>query len=348
MSTRRGGRVPDERPCRSRIRIRRRRARTSGRPRCGSMTGRSRSAGPILCDFGHQRPMPLVNTSKATAGGALTWMLLRTGAGRIWGCGSSSFSFFADFAASTSAAALNAVERRFPELVQPGAHGSKPLRIDVINPPRALAAIGHQAGFLQHLQMLGYGGSRDRHVVGDLADGSRPVAQSLEHRPAGRVGKCRKDSICVSHRLTVSVDLPNKCKSRLAILQSVDLQPHGEQLGEQLGGRVQLEARMARCRSARGGIRRSRCRRARSECASSLQMPRSPSSAFSLVRWRRAAERCSRGCISRRSRGKSGTADASASATRAGKSSLSVALAPAGRGPRCGCWSAFGALRPAE
>jgi hypothetical protein len=81
--------------------------------------------------------MPLVKTSKAIAGGAVTWMLLRTGA--------------------------------------------EPLRIDVINPAGADAAIAHKSHALQDLQMLGYGRARHRYVVGDLAHGSRPFAQFLQN-----------------------------------------------------------------------------------------------------------------------------------------------------------------------
>ena len=90
---------------------------------------------------------------------------------------------------SSSAVALKRGEGLAPEVVEVVAELAEPVRIEPVEPPRAVAPLGHEPRLLQHAQVLRDGGPADRQLVRDLADRSRAVAQLLEDRPAGRVAQ---------------------------------------------------------------------------------------------------------------------------------------------------------------
>src|SRR6516225_3193681 len=49
---------------------------------------------------------------------------------------------------------LEGVERLGPELIEPGAQRAEPFRVDLVDVARALVPVDHEAGFLQHLEVL--------------------------------------------------------------------------------------------------------------------------------------------------------------------------------------------------
>src|SRR4029450_1510263 len=62
---------------------------------------------------------------------------------------------------------------------------------------------GHEAGLLQHAQVLRDGGAADGQLARDLADRAGALAELLEDRPAGRVAQ-RIHGVSVSHDLRKS------------------------------------------------------------------------------------------------------------------------------------------------
>jgi hypothetical protein len=88
-----------------------------------------------------------------------------------------------------------------PELVEPGAHGAQPLRIDGVDAARPILAVADQAGVLQHLQVLRDRGPADRQARGDLAHRARPGRQPLQHPAAGGIGQGGEGGVVVSHDL---------------------------------------------------------------------------------------------------------------------------------------------------
>src|SRR5688572_24462889 len=167
-------------------------------PTRGSMIASVSGEALTECERGHQRPKPAVKTSKARAGGALTRTLFRTGATvRVRDMG----VFLGVWGRIESLhLRLERAERFVPELIEPAAQCTQAVRIDVVDAPRALGAIGHQARFLEHLQVLRDGGAAHRHAVGKLAHRARARAQLFEHLAAGGVGERRERGI-VSHGL---------------------------------------------------------------------------------------------------------------------------------------------------
>ena len=63
------------------------------------------------------------------------------------------------------------------------------LGIDPVHAPRAGGVIGHQAGGLEHLEVLGHGGPSDREFAGDLHDRLRSGTQPFEDGAAGPVAE---------------------------------------------------------------------------------------------------------------------------------------------------------------
>jgi hypothetical protein len=59
----------------------------------------------------------------------------------------------------------------------------------VIQAAGAVGAVDHQAGVLEHLQVLGHCGAADRQLTRQLADRERTAREALEDRPARRVAE---------------------------------------------------------------------------------------------------------------------------------------------------------------
>src|SRR6266436_5206930 len=91
-------------------------------------------------------------------------------------------------------------ERVVPELIEPGPQGREPLRVDGVDAARAFRLVGDETGFLQHLEMLGYGRAADRHVLRKGSDRQRSGPEPLEHAAARRISQC-DECLFVSHSL---------------------------------------------------------------------------------------------------------------------------------------------------
>src|SRR5215475_15262423 len=91
-------------------------------------------------------------------------------------------------------------ERVVPELIEPGPQGREPMRVDGIDAARALRVIGDETGFLQHLEMLGYGRPADRHVLRERSDRQWSGPEPLEHAAARWISQCG-ECLFVSHDL---------------------------------------------------------------------------------------------------------------------------------------------------
>ena len=63
------------------------------------------------------------------------------------------------------------------------------LRIGRIEPSRAIAPLGDQPGFFQHLQVLRDGRPADRQALGNRCDRPRRVEDAIENQPPRRIGK---------------------------------------------------------------------------------------------------------------------------------------------------------------
>src|SRR6516164_5492516 len=145
--------------------------------------------------------MPSVKTLNARSGGAPTRTLLRTGAGTIV-----LFILFIARLLRSFDFFRKGLQRRVPELIEPFAQRAETLRIDRINPARAFGAIRHQAGFLEHAQMLRHRRPAYRQAVRDLADRFRARTELLKNPPPRRIDECDKgffvsDGTSVSHYL---------------------------------------------------------------------------------------------------------------------------------------------------
>jgi len=95
-----------------------------------------------------------------------------------------------------------------PHRLDGGAQLAERLRIGRIEPPRATAPLGDQPGLLQHLQVLGNGGTADRQTFGNGRDGPRRAEDALENQPSrGRRPGVRK-KLLQSHIELVAKDEP--------------------------------------------------------------------------------------------------------------------------------------------
>lgn len=79
-----------------------------------------------------------------------------------------------------------------PDPFHAGVQGSRVQRADVI---AALDAPLHEAGVLQHLDVLGRRGERDVERRGELPDLMRLAGENPEHLAPGRIGECVKDGV---------------------------------------------------------------------------------------------------------------------------------------------------------
>src|SRR5579862_1388503 len=89
-------------------------------------------------------------------------------------------------------------ERIAPHVIEPGADRRKSLGIDVIDTSGAACGIAHEAGCLEHRQMLRHGWARHRDPAGELTHRARPRTQPLEKLPAR--GICERREGCRSAR----------------------------------------------------------------------------------------------------------------------------------------------------
>src|SRR5437879_2919307 len=93
---------------------------------------------------------------------------------------------------------LERTKSPIPELVEVGAQGAHALGIELIQPPGPLLAVDHQARLLEHLEVLGDRGTRDRQLSGELTHRAGAFGQELEDRPASGVAQRAYPVGCVS------------------------------------------------------------------------------------------------------------------------------------------------------
>src|SRR4030088_3545135 len=67
-----------------------------------------------------------------------------------------------------------------PELVEVRAKGAHALGVELIEQPSALLTVDHQARLLEHLEVLGDRGTRDRQPPGELTPRAGAFGQELE------------------------------------------------------------------------------------------------------------------------------------------------------------------------
>lgn len=84
---------------------------------------------------------------------------------------------------------------------EPVVHRSQAVELESRGAALALTSPADQAGSLQHLEVLGDSGLRQRGRLGEFDDTSIAGGQALQDRPAGGVGKGREGSaqLIVSH-----------------------------------------------------------------------------------------------------------------------------------------------------
>ena len=91
--------------------------------------------------------------------------------------------------------ALEVAEGLGPEGVEVVAHGGDPVRVEGVDPPRALRAVAHEPRLLEHLEVLGDGGAGDGQLSRQLADRPRPHRDPLEDLPPRGVGQGRQCNV---------------------------------------------------------------------------------------------------------------------------------------------------------
>jgi len=94
---------------------------------------------------------------------------------------------------------LECGERVGPELVEELAQCLQAVRLDGIDAPRAVHAIGDEAGVLENPQMLRNCRPADGKRLGQFADRKRTLAQLDQDRPAGRVAQGVELRVMVSN-----------------------------------------------------------------------------------------------------------------------------------------------------
>src|SRR6266508_1160306 len=84
---------------------------------------------------------------------------------------------------------LVAGERRRPERSRVVLESLQALGVDLVEATGPSGVVDHQPGVLEHLEVLGDGGSPDREPAGDLDHRLGSCAQALEDRPTGAIPK---------------------------------------------------------------------------------------------------------------------------------------------------------------
>src|SRR5579859_1195919 len=80
-------------------------------------------------------------------------------------------------------------QRPIPEGVKLVSQRGHARWIEPIDPSRSDGTLDDEAGVLEHLQMLGYGGPAYRQPVSQLADGERPLREVLHDRPSSAIAE---------------------------------------------------------------------------------------------------------------------------------------------------------------
>src|SRR3954452_6099696 len=75
---------------------------------------------------------------------------------------------------------LEGRERLVPELVEVAAQSVHPVRVELIDPTRAVGPVDHEAGVLQHPEVLGDRRPADGQIAGDLAYGTGPLGEPFK------------------------------------------------------------------------------------------------------------------------------------------------------------------------
>ena len=92
-------------------------------------------------------------------------------------------------------------KRLIPQFCKVIAEQREALGIQFINPPCPVAAVAHQAGILQHPQVLRNGRAGNRQAGGKLIHRLRMVAKHLENGQPGGVAQCGQPVLYVSIHL---------------------------------------------------------------------------------------------------------------------------------------------------
>jgi len=92
-------------------------------------------------------------------------------------------------------------KRLIPQLRKVVPQHRQALGIQLVDPPRPLAAVAHQACILQHAQVLGNGRTGNRQARRKLIHRLGMVAQHLENGQPGGVAQRRQSVLYVSIHL---------------------------------------------------------------------------------------------------------------------------------------------------
>ena len=93
---------------------------------------------------------------------------------------------------------LEALQGLPPERVEVLAQRCDGLRIDLVDATCANRSIENEAHILQHLEMLGHGGTAYRELLRELTDGERTAGQALEDLPPGGISQRLQRPLLVS------------------------------------------------------------------------------------------------------------------------------------------------------
>ena len=86
-----------------------------------------------------------------------------------------------------------------PKRARIGLEPGEPFGVDLVHAARAGGVIGHQAGGLEHLEVLGYGRSSDRERACNLDDWLGSGTQLLEDGAAGPITKRVEQDVMICH-----------------------------------------------------------------------------------------------------------------------------------------------------
>jgi hypothetical protein len=84
---------------------------------------------------------------------------------------------------------FEACESATPKLIKLGPELVETFRVDLIDAAVAVWPVGHEAGVLEHLEVLRHRGPTHRELAGKLADGARPACEPAEDRSAGAIAE---------------------------------------------------------------------------------------------------------------------------------------------------------------
>ncbi len=82
---------------------------------------------------------------------------------------------------------LKSPERLVPGAVEVGPQGAHSIRVEPVDPARALGPADDQAAVLEHAKVPGHRRPADRELPGQLPHGAGVLSQQLEDRAPGRV-----------------------------------------------------------------------------------------------------------------------------------------------------------------